>query len=50
VQVYVRELGEEVETGDVIAKIISPVDRSVTEARATVAGKFLTRESRRFAI
>ena len=50
VLVYVRELGEEVEAGDVIAEIISPVDRSVTKVRATVAGKFFARENRRFAI
>ena len=49
VLVYLRELGEEIEVGDVVAEVISPFDRSIKEVRATIAGKFFARENRRFA-
>lgn len=50
VLVFMRDLGEQVNAGDLVAEIIDPLDAGVTELRARVSGKFFARENRRFAV
>jgi uncharacterized protein len=47
--VFVRDVGEEVAAGDVIAELIDPVSGDTTALRTTVSGRFFARTSARFA-
>ncbi|KQQ47380.1 deacylase [Duganella sp. Leaf126] len=47
VLVYVREMGEQLQPGDVIADLIDPVSGSTTAIRTSVAGVFFARSAHR---
>jgi len=48
--VYRRELGEQLDAGDVVADLIDPVSGETTQLKTSVAGVFFTRLSHRYVI